>query len=159
MNDTSDIRAALVSTRTRFDAAIAGLPPGTLTDTPAVGVWPVRNVVAHLIDWHSELLRAAEYGLGGPRPTDHPITGDAYNDTSVARHADEPWAQLDADLGEVFKHAVTLANRCTPDELSAPAEFPWGGTGTVEELLRAIVEHQEEHNAQIEAWRATGAPV
>lgn len=159
MNDTRDIQTALTDTRARFNAAIAGLPSDTLEHTPAVGVWPVRNVVAHLIDWHTELLRAAEHGLGGPQPAEHPITDDAYNDTSVARHTSESWAQLNAHLGEVFDHAVTLASRCTPDELGAPTAFPWGGAGTVEEMLRAIVEHQEEHNAQIEAWRASGAPV
>ena len=159
MNDRRDIQAALTDTHTRFGAAIAGLPPDTLEHTPAVGIWPVRNVVAHLIDWHTELLRAAEHGFGGPQPADHPITDDAYNDTSVARHADESWAQLNARFGEIFGDALAIAGRSTPEQLSATAAFPWGGAGTVEEMLRAIVEHQEEHNAQIEIWRASGAPM
>lgn len=156
MDGTSGVRAALADSRARFDAAIAGLPPATLEATPAVGDWPVHDVAAHLIDWHGELLRAAEHARGGPPPAGQPITDEAYNDRSVARHAGEPWSALAAHLDGIFDRAVALADRCSSDELGTPAAFPWGGAGTIADLLRALVEHQEEHNAQIEAWRASG---
>jgi hypothetical protein len=158
MGDTHKVMAALTESRARFDATIADLPCAALEEAPAVGTWPVRNVVAHLIDWHTELLRAADHGLGGAQPTGHPITDDDYNDKSVARHAGEDWAQLAASFRATFERAVALAGDSTPEQLGAPTAFPWGGAGTVEGMLAAIVEHQEEHNAQLEAWRASGVP-
>lgn len=156
MGEAGNIRAALAASRARFDAAIADLSPIQLEEVPAVGTWPIRDVVAHLIDWHAELLRAAEHGLGGAAPAGHPIADDDYNERSVARHAGESWAQLAAGLGAAFDHAAALAGDGAADRLGAPTTFPWGGAGTVEGMLAAIVEHQEEHTAQLEAWRASG---
>ena len=106
MLDTRTIQASLTESRARFDAAIADLPSEALEETPAVGTWPVRNVVAHLIDWHTELLLAADHALGGAQPTGHPITDDDYNDKSVARHAGENWAQLVASFRATFDRGV-----------------------------------------------------
>jgi uncharacterized protein (TIGR03083 family) len=158
MLDTRTIQASLAESRARFDAAIADLPSEALEETPAVGTWPVRNVVAHLIDWHTELLLAAEHGLGGAQPAGHPITDDDYNAKSVARHSGEDWAQLAASFRATFDRAVAIARDSTPEQLAAPATYPWGGDGTVEGMLVALVEHQDEHNAQLESWRATGIP-
>ena len=158
MLGTRSIQALLTESRARFDAAIADLPSEALEETPAVGTWPVRNVVAHLIDWHTELLLAASHGLGGAPPAGHPITGDDYNDKCVARHASESWAQLAASFRATFDRAEAIARGSTPEQLDAPATYPWGGGGTVEGMLAALAEHQDEHNAQLEAWRATGTP-
>lgn len=158
MLGTQSIQATLTESRARFDAAIADLPGEALEEVPAVGTWPVRNVVAHLIDWHTELLRAADHALGGAQPAGHPIIDDDYNDKSVARHAGEDWAQLAASFRATFDRAVALACESTPEQLGAAATYPWGGAGTVADMLGAIVEHQEEHNAQLESWRATGTP-
>ena len=158
MLETRTIRASLVESRARFDATIADLPSEALEEAPAVGTWPVRNVVAHLIDWHTELLLAADHGLGGAQPAGHPITDDDYNDKSVAQHASETWAQLAASFRSVFDRAVLIASESTPEQLDATATYTWGGAGTVEGMLAAIVEHQDEHNAQLETWRASGVP-
>ena len=138
----------------RFHAAIAGLDAAVLEREPAVGTWPVRDVVAHLIDWGNESLLAAEHALGGPAVAHHPLADEGYNERSVARHAGDGWASLREQLDALFARAIALTAPLTAAQLAQPADYPWGGTGTLDEVLGGIDAHQEEHTAQIERWVA-----
>jgi hypothetical protein len=157
MSGTNGRHEALARAQERFNVAIAGLDTATLEREPAIGDWPVRSVVAHLVDWGNEAMLAAEHALGGPAAGHHPITNDDYNDQSVARHTGESWAELKAQLDDLFARARALTARLSPEQLAQPADYPWGGTGTLDEVLSGIDGHQDEHSAQIEDWRASRA--
>jgi hypothetical protein len=157
MSGTNGRHEALVRAQQRFNAAIAGLDTATLEREPAIGDWPIRNAVAHLVDWGNEALLAAEHALGGPAVGHHPITDDDYNEQSVARHAGESWAALKAQIDDLFTRAIALTAPLSPAQLAQPADYPWGGTGTLDDVLSGIDTHEEEHTAQIEDWRASRA--
>ena len=155
MSGTNERHAALVRSQERFCAAIAGLDAAALEGESAVGEWPVRNVVAHLVDWGNDMLLAVEHVLGGPAVGHHPLSDEGYNERSVARHAGESWADLKGQIDDLFARAIALTAPLSPEQLALPADFPWGGTGTLDEVIGGIDMHQEEHNAQLEEWRAS----
>src|SRR5688572_21982667 len=99
--------------------ALAGLHDGEMT-RPWLGSWGVREIVAHMIGWHREMVPALErLGRGEP-----PHAAGAYDDYDgwnarfvEARRgltADALLRELDASHGEL----ITVASRL-PAELSA----------------------------------------
>lgn len=150
MSTLTDRATRLRAAWDEFERTLDGLDVATLETEPAIGTWPVRDAVAHLIDWGYELLAAAEHARGGPAPTGHPIVDDDYNVHAVTRHADDDWPMLHAMLRDVFSRAERLLD----ERADTPASYPWGGDATIGALVDAISEHQEEHNAQLASWRA-----
>jgi hypothetical protein len=154
VNAVDERRLALERAHDRFRQAVSGLDAAVLETMPAIDVWSVRDLVAHLVDWGDEILLAAEHVLGGPPVPHHPIADfEAYNAASVARHRVEPWPALEAKLDDLFTRASALIGQLLPEQLAVPVYYPWCESGTLDGLLRGIDEHQEEHNEQLEAWR------
>src|SRR5262245_1527177 len=120
MSGTNERHAALVRAQERFNAAIAGLDVAVLEVEPAVGDWPLRNVVAHLVDWGNDTLLATEHALGGPAVAHHPITDDDYNARSAARHAGDTWADLKVQFDDLFARAIALTAPLSPEQLALP---------------------------------------
>jgi hypothetical protein len=154
VNAVDERRLALERAHNRFRRAVSGLDSPVLETVPAVGVWTVRDLVAHLVDWGEETLLAIDHVLGGPPVQHHPIVDfEAFNAASAARHCAEPWDSLYAKLDDLFRRSLALVERLSPEQLALPVDYPWDDTGTLDGLLRGIDEHQEEHNEQLEAWR------
>jgi hypothetical protein len=101
------------------------------------------------------LLAAARFALGGPRPLDVPIEdGEAFNTSHAAARSRDRWSETKADLDGSLDDVLAWLDRLTPEQLAAPADYPWGEPGgTVAGLLAVIPEHLDEHCTYIEAWR------
>ena len=83
MPKADELRRAIIGEHERFHALLAGIDQKTLETEPALGDWPVRDLVAHLTGWIDALLATADYGLGGPPPQHVTITDfDAFNAAS-----------------------------------------------------------------------------
>lgn len=141
--------------RQRFDDAVAGLDRQALETVPICGTWSARDLAGHLLDWQTVLLTAARFALGGPRPIGLPIEdGEAFNARHAAARKRDRWSETKADLDASLDDILAWLDRLTPEQLAAPADFPWGEPGgTVATVLAVIPEHLDEHCAYIEAWR------
>jgi hypothetical protein len=136
-----------------FEGALEGLDAATLEAEPAVGDWSARDVVAHLTDWNGEIFLAAEHLLGGPRPPHHPIAElEVYNRAKALQYRSEPWERAKSRLDASVAHAIDLAGRFA-DRLDEPTEHPWNNRGTIRDLFHGVCGHQEEHTAELLAWR------
>jgi hypothetical protein len=146
MSEVEQLRAGIVAGRERLDAAVAGRDAATLEREPVCGIWTWRDVAGHLTDWNIELLATAEHAAGEPAPTDHPIEdGQAFNTTHSAARAGDTWATTKQSFDASVDRALALLERLSPEQLQAGIEYPWGGPGTVTELLRDFPGHWDEH--------------
>ncbi|WP_083776121.1 DinB family protein [Sphaerobacter thermophilus] len=153
-SEVQRLRAEVVRAHDRFTALVAGIDPVVLETNPAVGSWSVRDVTGHLADWHREMLDAAEHILGGPKPRHHPIKHtQSFNTMSAAVRGTEPWEQVAADLEAARDRALAFLDRLTPEQLGAIGPFPWGEVGRLHRLIEEMVEHVDEHAAQVGEWR------
>jgi hypothetical protein len=160
MNGGNAREAALLRSQDRFRRAVSGFDAAVLETAPAVGVWSVRDLVAHLVARGEEILLAAAHVLGGPPVAHHPITDfEAFNAACAARHRADSWPALQVRFDDLFAGAIAFAGQLSPEQLALPAAYPWGEAGTLDGLLRGIDEHQEEHNEQLEAWRHQLRPI
>jgi uncharacterized protein DUF4440/uncharacterized protein DUF1706 len=131
-----------------FRAAVQGLDDGDMSRR-WLGSWGVREIVAHIIGWHREMVPALQrLDRGEP-----PYADGAYDDFDRwnARFVEArrgPTAagallqELDASHREVLRTASKL-----PEELFAE------GTAAPGLLNGVTTDHYREHAAQIHHWR------
>lgn len=151
MTATTDLKDAIFAAKLRFDAAVEGVDVRELETTKVCGIWCSRDVAGHLADWNSELLAAAEHGLGGPAPAGQPIEdGEAFNMSHAETRTSDSWQAVKTDLDTSVQRAADFAARLSADDLAVPAFFPWGGNGAVSDVFSVIVDHMGEHTSQVE---------
>jgi hypothetical protein len=64
-----DIIQELHAAHAALLAAIDGLTPAQMRIPGAVGIWSVKDVLAHLVAWESELVTALNQVENGQHPT------------------------------------------------------------------------------------------
>ena len=153
MSAADDLRRAILDEHARYRATISDLDQRTLETEPAVGVWPVRDLTAHLSGWIDTLLETAAYGLGGPTPAHITITDfDTFNAANVEAARDKDWPTLLSELDAAVERAANEVSTLTNDHLATETDFPWGQRGTISRLLTIIPHHHHEHREDVEHW-------
>lgn len=151
-----DLKRAILDEHGRYRATISDLDQVTLETEPAIGVWPVRDLTAHLTSWIDTLLATAAYGLGGSTPEHVSITDitdfDAFNAANVeaARHQD--WPTLLSELDAAVTRAANEVGALNDEQLATEMDFPWDQRGTLSRLLAIIPHHHHEHREDVERW-------
>jgi uncharacterized damage-inducible protein DinB len=138
----------------RWCAALAGFDDATLEQEPALGVWPVREIAAHIAAWNELILDAAEEVAATGTWSGEPVTDfDAFNARSAERSCTQTWQQVSSCLEATIQRAERVTADLSPEQLVQPAPFPWGGTGTLAQVLRGVSGHHAEHVHDVESWR------
>jgi hypothetical protein len=155
----TDKRAELIQ---RLDAArevlhelLAQIPP----ETEIYPGWTLRQFYAHLTGWDAVVTTSLREHAAGRIPAAPVVDGiDAYNAESI--HTRET---LDDERivkeWELAREELKAAIRDFPPErLNVPLLFPWGRTGSVQQLVEVLVEHEgDEHAGELRAWQARQA--
>jgi hypothetical protein len=146
----------MVRARTRLQAALQGLAPGTTERPIGEGRWNIREIVLHLHFWDREALRALDSALHGIRPS--------WSDFDREDYARANAAGLDAlrHLGwEEAVRALHGGRHALIEAIERISELPpevWRAEHPLGELLHALPTHDLHHADAIKRWRAgTGA--
>ncbi|MBM3465779.1 MAG: ClbS/DfsB family four-helix bundle protein [Armatimonadetes bacterium] len=144
-----------------LQAAVSGIKNERLEGDKVGGQWTVRDIVAHLAGWEKEFHRAAKVmarrsHAAFPWQIPHEDDWREFNAKQVALRQDRSVGEIFLEL-EQEQHAFTeWARRLTERQLAHEANFPWGGHGTLRDLLLMDAEHKIEHAHRIRAWRHAG---
>jgi hypothetical protein len=156
MSMADDLKRAILDEHERYRATIAELDTATIETEPALGVWPVRDLTAHLTGWIDALLATAAWGLGGPAPKQTTITDfDAFNAANVGAARDKPWSTVLAELDAAVEGAASWVAQLTDAHLAMDMDFPWGQRGAISRLLAIIPHHHHEHREDVGKWLAS----
>lgn len=146
--------AGLAKSRQALHQAIEGLSPEEMTQVQVEGVWTIKDVVGHITSWEEVILQPLRrFAGGGPFGTNVIEDYLAWNDEQAALKKDIP---LDAVLDEataIREELVATANRLSAEQWEQEVTFPWGGTGTLSEVLGGLAWHEKEHVETIQRWR------
>lgn len=143
--------------RTALLGAMDGLPEDVLLRPFAVGVWSVKDVMAHLAVWESELITALA-GLGTPGKVPHIVQiedFDEYNDEQYRATVRRPLDLIQDDFAAVFKQLLKVVEALDEPLLNDTRRFPW----MQGEPIWTLIEengylHEQEHAQDILRWRA-----
>ena len=131
-------------------AAVTGLDERRMTEV-WLGMWSVKDILAHIAGWHRELGPAIDRMARGERPIPE---GTSYEDVDSwnARFAA---AKQAAPVSEVLReldasHASFMAQAAkVPEERFVPGKTAY----RIVDLNSA--HHYKEHGDEIRAWRAS----
>lgn len=143
--------------RERLLRALEGLPPEALERELVFGEWTVKDILAHLAVWQGRLITLLFQLEQGRRPKDLELSEaevDALNERFYRAQKDRPLERVLADFHGTYQQLLKRLERLSDEDLNQPGRFP-GLSQPLWELIAAdTFEHDAEHRADIECWRA-----
>jgi hypothetical protein len=109
---------------------IAALTPEEILQGNRIGVWSVKDTLAHLTAWEQMMLRWYSTGLHGITPV-LPAPGYKWNQLAVfnqaiyEQHRDQPLAEILDAFHTSYREATSLVESLSDDELFTPGVFAW----------------------------------
>lgn len=151
-----DILDQIRKARAKLLAAIDGLSPDQMLRPGAVGLWSVKDVLAHLAAWQSELVTSL--AKLDPKQIPHIVKIediDEWNAEQYRANAPRPLEVVLEDFHGVHKHLLKAVEELDEKTLTDVRKFRWMEG---EPLSYLIAEnafwHEEEHAEDIRRWRA-----
>ena len=133
-----------------FHEAIQGLNEEHMTEV-WLGIWSVRDIIAHISGWQRELAPALERLARGERPIPEGVNYDdvdSWNARFAAAKRETAVADVLLDLDRSHERFMQAAAQ-VPEERYVAGKTAW----KIVDLNTA--HHYREHGEQIRAWRAT----
>lgn len=155
MTTKKDILEELHAARTALLTAIDGLTPAQMRMPGAVGIWSVKDVLAHLVAWESELVTALNQVENGQRPTIIDIEDiDEWNEEQYHQNVRRPLEAILDDLTGVHKMLLSMVADLDTKTLTNNRVFPWMEGEPLAYLIEENATlHEREHADEISAWR------
>jgi hypothetical protein len=133
-----------------FHESLQGLNEEDLTEV-WLGTWSIKDIVAHIVGWHSEMGPALERIARGERPVPEGVSYDdidGWNAKFVAARRGGEAADLLLELDKSHERFMHRAD-AVPEERFQPGK-------TAYKIVDGnSAHHYHEHGEQIRAWRAT----
>lgn len=143
--------------RERFLAVLDGLEDDDFLRMGAVGFWSVKDVLAHLTAWESELVTALVRIENGNKSVPNIVKIDEIDEWNEERYHESASRSFDViwdDFLGVGKHLIEAIQALDEDTLDDNRRFPWMEGEALSYLIyENAIWHEEEHAQDIEAWR------
>lgn len=112
--------------------------------------WTIRELLAHLTGWDDANIASLRAHVAGRVPAVPAVRGvDHYNEQTVAEREALDLEHITREC-ELSRQLLLTIFREMPDEkFEQPMVMPWGDTGTVTELVRVFIHHEEAHAQEI----------
>jgi len=153
----ADVLADLRAARARLLDAIAGLSDDQMVQVGAVGIWSVKDVLAHLVAWEAELVTALssieQHKRRAPRIMQIEDIDD-WNAEQYRVNAARPVQNILEDFHGVHRHLLAAIDTLTDAQLDDNLMWPWMEGDPLSYLIAENASwHEEEHAEDILAWR------
>ena len=153
----STLLSGLAETRAAILVAAAQVPPRA-RDTVFLGVWSLRDLLAHLAGWDVTNLEAAKDIRAGRLPAfyaHHDKGWKSYNAGLVAKYRREDFNELLALVRDSHRRLIAYLESLPEEafERDFGVRSPRGFKVTIARLLRAEWQDEVEHLKQIQGFR------
>lgn len=151
----SSLLEELVSTRTDFLESIAGLVPDEYLITGVTGLWSVKDILAHLVVWESEVVTALNHIQNKKFPSILHIEDiDEWNDEQYRANLRRPLEAIREDFDGVHKMLLNMLQDFDEHSLTDNRRYPFMEGEPLWYLIEENVTlHEREHAQEIRAWR------
>lgn len=150
-----DLIEELSSARSELLAALAGLAPEQLLITGVTGLWSVKDVLAHLVAWESEVVTALNQIENKRVPSILRIEDiDAWNEEQYRINLRRPLEAIRSDFEGVHKMLHRMIQDFDERSLLDNRRYRWMEGEPLWYLIEENVTlHEREHGMDIRAWR------
>jgi uncharacterized protein (TIGR03083 family) len=148
-----ELRAA----RAEWDALMAEVGEGRMTEPGAAGDWSVKDVIAHLTSFSRWFVQASEAHFRGEMP---PLDGteamsfEQRNQFWYQQARDRSLADVQAESQQVFRRLLEVVESHSEEFLTQPQQFEGlPGSFLIWNMLEGDgYEHYRDHIRAIRAW-------
>lgn len=158
----SELLAPLNARRAEWEALLAEVPEGRMTEPGAAGTWSVKDVLAHVAvyeRWTADQLNAMMRGETEMYVAPDTPPGANTDDTDLRNAAyyaawrDRSLADVRRESHEAFELLRTAIERAPEDLLNETQRYAWLGDSPVWQMLPGnSYEHYQDHIPSIRAW-------
>lgn len=154
----ADAIAELRAARAALLQSMEGLSSDQMLQVGAVGLWSVKDTLAHLVSWEAELVTALsqleQQKRQAPRIVEIEDIDD-WNAEQYHAHAARPLEVILEDFDGVHKHLIRAIEALDNQTLDDNRRFSWmEGEPLNYLILENATWHEEEHAEDIRVWRA-----
>lgn len=146
---------ALVSARQSILSAVDLMTPEQY-EQPCIGVWCVKDLLAHLIGWDETNLQAVQQILAGERPQFfqyYDKDWQSYNAALISQRRCDPIEALRLSADQSHHRLVTFLHSLTASQVLAGKSSPQNGRPvSIQMLLRAEAKDEQVHAGQVRAF-------
>ncbi len=137
-------------------AALDGLPQDAYLRPGVIGMWSVKDILAHLTIWYSELITALSK-LDNPKQAPGIVNIediDEFNEEQYRENVRRPLAVIMEDFEGVYKYLIKAIEGLDDDTLNNVRKFTWmEGEPLWYLLAENAFWHEKEHADEITQWR------
>jgi len=149
------IKTTLAKNRAEFMALVESMSEADLIKKGVVERWSVKDVITHIANWERILLQTAEHLYDPSQP---PVTLlsqniDEVNLMVVAQRDMKPLSIELRYLRSQQTYWDEFIAQLKPKDWLLRGAYPWGGDGTIAELIQIVAEHYANHFPQIKTWQ------
>ena len=152
--NVAELTALIRETSTRMERLVAQLSVAEINQPGAVGVWSVKDVLAHIAYWERYTVPIVQAAARGETPD--LVADDATersNASVVAQYYQRSLAAVIADWQQAREDLLEEIERLTDADLNDPDRFPWSeGRSLLDRIAGNSFDHEQEHIEQIRAW-------
>ncbi len=109
-------------------------------------LWTVREIIAHLSGWDDATIGFIKALLEGREPATPAARGmNIYNAETVTTREGLSYDQIYREYLETRRTLLDLIRAMPEEMVTQKATLPWGGEGTLQEMIDIFGPHEEEH--------------
>jgi hypothetical protein len=113
-------------------------------------LWTIREIIAHLSGWDDATIAFIKALVEGTEPATPAARGlDVYNAETVSTREGLSYDHIYREYIET-RRVLLEAIRAMPEEkVTQIFTLPWGGDGTLEDIIGIFGPHEEEHAGDV----------
>jgi uncharacterized damage-inducible protein DinB len=152
--DSIELAALIRATSTELELLIARLTVAEMNQPGAVGVWSVKDVLAHIAFWERYAVRVLKAARHGETPEfDAEDSTESRNASVVAQYYLTPMGAVIAGWNEAREDLLEQIVFLSEADLNDPNRFAWNeGRPLLDRIAANSYAHEREHIEQIRAW-------
>ena len=109
-------------------------------------LWTVREIIAHLSGWDDATIAFIRSLVAGTVPATPAARGiDVYNAETVATREGLSYDKIYREYIETRKVLLELIRTMPEEKVTQKFTLPWGGDGTLVDMVDIFEPHEEEH--------------
>lgn len=152
----------LAAARNELLAVLRDLP-ADLQSQPLAGTsdagqelaWSPKDIAGHVASWENRYITLAQQLINGRADQIQWIASEddlhTWNHKEYLRKREWSWTEIMRDLALMREELLWNLGWASPEQLFAAHAVP-RGTVSVAGLLESLVEHDQEHTAQLRGW-------
>ena len=156
--NVAELTGLIRTTSTRMELLLAQLSVAEINQPGAVGVWSVKDVLAHIGFWERaavNILRAIGRGETPDLFADDET--ERNNASVVAQYYQRSLAAVISDWQQAREDLLEALEDLDDEDLNDPDRFPWSaGRTLLDRIAGNSYDHEQEHIEQIRAWMQRG---